>query len=391
MNFLSISTKKIIVSLLLINLFLSPISVFAEPEYILQLSVSEKSVFIEDNTKIIPTYSVNGNYYAHFATFANYSNCILEFDDELGVIKIDLGIPQKNEGQIDELLEFVKNPNRSVAYSTHKLFFQGNDLEIPFLNIDGFNFVSIDLLNNLFGYRTTITDNEIIFTKSNPQQYNPYLSNIDEMSDEELQIYKDYLNKNVIPFNFDTKELNGVDFDKYNVILIGESHEVSKNTDVRLFFIKYLYENYGIRYIINEEGYSDSMLLNKFLETGDISIAKKLVEVYESTFNYTKEIYDFYLDLYEYNKTLPEDKKLFFIGVDVQHNKQIGIEYLLSLFNDSENLPQPIKTDIEVLKNTYDKQKFAKTVLSIKENSEIYEKQLGKNYKNFRTGIENIV
>ncbi|MCX8490445.1 MAG: hypothetical protein ORN54_05200 [Cyclobacteriaceae bacterium] len=92
-------------------------------------------------------------------------------------------------------------------------------------------------------------------------------------------------------------------------IFLGISHRVDVNQRLYANLIVLLNKQLGIRHIICEASHGESYLLNKFLETGE---DRYLQYDYE----WSEEMREGFKVLYEYNKSLAQDDKIIFIGID---------------------------------------------------------------------------
>ncbi|MDV3429628.1 MAG: hypothetical protein LIR50_21970 [Bacillota bacterium] len=223
------------------------------------------------------------------------------------------------------------------------------------------------------------------------------------------------------------------DINKNNVIIAGEYKGVSKNYQIKLSLLKYLNEKHGVRYLLENIGYSEAYFLNQYLKSGDESILKAL---YFSTgkieyafgdndFQF-KESYDFWKELRKYNLSIPDDKRIIVIGIGTESKEYTTLRFINLLMPVSEP-PAEIKPCIKAYKDKCRKKielenKFEKIVTSPDEidktneilhqlqdnneeiyksieklkknmeiNPEIYEKYLGSRYFDFEFVFNNTV
>lgn len=136
------------------------------------------------------------------------------------------------------------------------------------------------------------------------------------------------------------------------VFFTGESHGVAINPKLSFEFLKYFNEKAGVRYYLSELSYSSAFFLNEYLKTGDEEILKKLYRPMKGTFGWNRQEYEKWKGLYEYNRTLPEDRKISVVGIDVEHQFEIALWGLYSLLPDEEPSAS-IKPTIGKLKEIY--------------------------------------
>lgn len=208
-----------------------------------------------------------------------------------------------------------------------------------------------------------------------------------------------YLTKNHAEIKIDDNSgfnIMDKDFIKSDVILTGEGHAISKNYQVKLSMIKYLNEKYKLKYLLEESGYSQSCFINQYLKTGDDSKLKLLFNDLKGTAAWSREYYDFFIKLREYNLTLPEKERITVIGIDIEHQIGTALIYLNSILPESEPGIE-IKPYITAFKDGY-KQRNTNAVIkaaenlqgNIKANSSDYEKYLGDKYFDFSIVLDNI-
>lgn len=121
----------------------------------------------------------------------------------------------------------------------------------------------------------------------------------------------------------------------YKIFLTGENHSTAKNNTAQLAIIKSLNQGKGITKIILETGYSQGAMLNKYLDNGDTGILDKMFTQLIGTALGNEEQYQFFKDVYDYNLTLPNNKKLQFIGLDVEFQFKGALIFLQEILQDS--------------------------------------------------------
>lgn len=124
-----------------------------------------------------------------------------------------------------------------------------------------------------------------------------------------------------LTFKSSIKELN---LNGKRIVLLGEMHGVSITNSLFYALIQSFVEKNGCS-IICERSYSEALLYNNFLESGNQEYLKFDVA-------WSVEMRDFFISLYEYNQGLPQKERLRFIGIDAVHSKNafiMGIQKLL--------------------------------------------------------------
>jgi hypothetical protein len=120
------------------------------------------------------------------------------------------------------------------------------------------------------------------------------------------------------------------------IIMIGEGHGIARSYEIQTDLIKYLKKKIGFKYLLQELGYCDGLLLNNYLHTGDEAKLNEFFAAHRGTFYWNKNIKEFYHHLYALNKGLAEKNKIIILPVDIEHNYRAGIKYLQSVLFTGE-------------------------------------------------------
>jgi len=131
----------------------------------------------------------------------------------------------------------------------------------------------------------------------------------------------------------------------YSVFFTGENHNFrTSNYKLQLKMLKYLYHKTGVRHLFLEFGVSRGWLVNSYVQTGDSTIFKVLED-------YSYDEYALlYKGLMEFNKTLPDDKKIMVHGIDIERSFSTPIK-AMSMLLPKEKAPASIALNIETLKS----------------------------------------
>jgi len=186
------------------------------------------------------------------------------------------------------------------------------------------------------------------------------------------------------------------------VFLTGENHATNANAELELEFLKYFYNEAGVRYYLQELSPSDAAFLNEYLETGNEEILREVFAPFEGTAGWTQENYEKYRQVYAFNRSLPENEKIRFVGVDLEHQIANAYRYLYWALPETE-APSEIAPIIDKLKVTYqeadlghssaDWEQLRNLALelqdSIKANYGVYQNYLGDKFFEFELVVEN--
>lgn len=191
------------------------------------------------------------------------------------------------------------------------------------------------------------------------------------------------------------QELEGIEGElkNYDVYLTGEAHGTELSYKMQQYMARYFIEEQGVRYILLEAPVSEGELLNVYLETGDTEILKNVLNKFEGSYAYNQDTYDLFKFYYDYNKQLPEDKKIMFVGIDVEHNNMLSAEYLTYLTNDLGEPPTKIADIVKRLKK-YDWGSdyflFNDIRKSLKDDENVYKEYLGEDFFYFNKVVKNV-
>ena len=346
-----------------------------------------------------PALCINGEYYMPISYLAEFIGFHVESDPQKpDVVMFVQGNSENAEEKIKKLNDFVKEPNRKVEVSKDQIGYGEQVFNPHLLKVDGENFISVKEAAEFVGLYCYPDENEKVIDFSTDKAKG--------LSKEVKEAYNKYFGEHALDIDTkalsDKKLLKDSGLEKYPIILIGENHGIAKTFEIELFWIKYLNQNANVRDILLEEGYCDAQLVNRYLETGDMTIIEKMMDNLKGTFAHSKEQYEFYKALYEYNKTLPQDKKLKVYGVDIQHQVTTGLSYMSSLLPDQEE-PKEIKEMIGLFREYVNgKLKSAENITAVRKDFEAiqkdmevqkadYEAYLGTNLEDFKASLNAIM
>lgn len=213
---------------------------------------------------------------------------------------------------------------------------------------------------------------------------------------------KEYLNKNFETISVEDNDFKGLDImskDLKNkkIVLTGESHGLDKNYKMMFKMLKYLQEEIGVKYLIIELGQADAYFLNKYLESGDEKILKDYYSNYPEQKTANEGKYELFKNIYEFNQTLTEDKRIKVIGVDI--NTGVTDKYILDIIKDKGIMTN----ELEVLLNELEDFNYYAPVLykglmnkvddllkDIKSNPDTYIKMFGDDFEGFEYAIRSL-
>lgn len=184
------------------------------------------------------------------------------------------------------------------------------------------------------------------------------------------------------------------------IFFTGEYHGFKANEILNMKFLKYFKEKADFQYYLCELSYSDAYFLNKFLETGEVKILEDIYKPLKGTFAWNKDSYNHWKKLYEFNKTLPEPRKIKVVGIDIEHQPENALLYMTTVLPKKE-APDKIKSNIEGLKKLFQNisnqshDKLINLCKKLKKDmevqTEVYKEYLGEDYFGFKLVNDNIL
>jgi len=226
-----------------------------------------------------------------------------------------------------------------------------------------------------------------------------------------LNFYKvksvdEYLEDNYKTSDFTEDGLSNVfrlidDSDKYDIFFTGEYHGRLGNEKISIGMLKYLNEKEGVRYLICELQYSIVSKLNEYIQNGDEKLLKEAIEVVRNANpSYGgDDYYKFWQELYNYNKTLPEDKRIQAFGIDIDFQVNYTLNEMISLIPDTEpsiEISGKINDFKSILSGDVESDEAVAKILvnldnDINNNTDIYITFFGDNFDNFKNNLCSII
>lgn len=140
-------------------------------------------------------------------------------------------------------------------------------------------------------------------------------------------------------------------FQGSRLILLGETHGSSLNEELDIQLFKYLYNNHGVRFYLAENGYGAGILINEYIQTGDIHLLSSVFQVLKGTFSHTEENYQRIINLREFNASLPSYAKITYLGIDIEQQAGLGIQAISSFTRDNyQHYPIQIRQVLAAIK-----------------------------------------
>ncbi|MEL6847265.1 MAG: hypothetical protein AAFP92_02050, partial [Bacteroidota bacterium] len=115
---------------------------------------------------------------------------------------------------------------------------------------------------------------------------------------------------------------------EYEFFFTAEQHWKSINSQIQFSFLKYLYEKAGVRNLILEGGYSYGFLINRYLETGDKRLLRKVVNDLPVCPDNQMEMFR---KVFQFNKGKAPADKIRVSGIDLEHSPELVLQCILAI------------------------------------------------------------
>lgn len=148
----------------------------------------------------------------------------------------------------------------------------------------------------------------------------------------------------------------------------GELHYFENNWDLKLSFAKFFQSNYGVKRILIEYPVSYACLYNEYLLNGNKRVIRYLPDITSDTLNE----HMFLEKLREYNLSLPENKRIQVLGIDVEKNAIVSFQELFKLFPSqitSRKIKKNFRTISKWQKKTWVSDKKTKKIVRVLHNA----------------------
>lgn len=224
--------------------------------------------------------------------------------------------------------------------------------------------------------------------------------------DVPLSEVKDYMQANYSPIVLEDEDefldltIMDADLDDKEIFFTAELHGVLTNSRLQMKFLKYFKAKTNFDYYLIENSYSAAYFLNKYLDSGDISILEELYVPLRGTYAWTQDSFQHWQDLYEYNQGLDLEDRIRVVGIDIEHQFLTSYRYLVDVLPAKE-APDPIKETIAELQDVYNNfsqvgddgaWRFStRLAKDITKQDAVYRNYLGEDFLGFQLVNQNVL
>lgn len=192
------------------------------------------------------------------------------------------------------------------------------------------------------------------------------------------------------------------DLASHQVFLTGENHAIAENYQITYAFLTYLNQKADVVYNLAEIPWSIGQEINRYLKTGDEA---SLLAVHRNAVGTTAGTADslaYWRQVYAYNQTLPEAKRIEVIGIDGELEATSPFYHLQRLLpaTPAPDAIAPLIAAIEPLTTRQDPYNFdyspaatglqRSLTIALNEQADAFKAYLGANYGDFTFTVQNI-
>ncbi|MGH4138767.1 hypothetical protein [Clostridium sp.] len=221
----------------------------------------------------------------------------------------------------------------------------------------------------------------------------------------EIKSVDGYLTDNYETENFTEDGMSSAfklidDSEGYNIFFTGEGHGNLGNEKINFQMLKFLYKEAGVKYLICEMQYSIVSKLNKYIQGGDEALLKDAVDVVKKRNpKYGGEdYYKFWQELYDYNKGLPNDKKIQAFGIDVDFMGDYTLKEMKSLIPNTKppiEIENKVNDFIRISSGKVSEEEAITVFTNLNEdfssNTQVYKTFLGDNFNDFKNNLNSMM
>lgn len=114
----------------------------------------------------------------------------------------------------------------------------------------------------------------------------------------------------------------------------GEQHGIGENQLLEYAFLTQLHRRAGVRVYFQELPYSASVLLDRYLRTGDEQTLERAFRGFAGTYSDSRELVRLYRRLRSYNDALEPDDRIRVVGFDIEHQPRTAFAVAADLVGD---------------------------------------------------------
>lgn len=181
----------------------------------------------------------------------------------------------------------------------------------------------------------------------------------------------------------------------YRFFFTAEQHWRTINSQIQFAFLIYLHQKAGVRNLILEGGFTYGYLINRYLETGDKRLLRRVLNDIPVCPENQMAMFE---KLRKYNAQFPPEDRIMVTGIDLEHSPELALQGLHTLLPEDRAPSQEIAALIEEIQtlhrsNVFEKSKvirlFHRLDRDFDRKAADYETYWGKDYDLAKLIVEN--
>ena len=190
-----------------------------------------------------------------------------------------------------------------------------------------------------------------------------------------------------------TNDIAQIPIPKSNIFWLGEAHGTASNYDIAFDLYCKIDSSVGVDYILLESNYLQTHYLNKYMKSGDSLMLGLAFSSSVGTFGWTKEHKAYYEKIYDHEKKKPEENRILFVGLDIEHSYWYSHKFLIDSLLPStiagsnkviSRIKKPLQHNIDYFNY------YSQLYEDLLKNEGDYRSILGENYDVVKYLVKNI-
>lgn len=143
----------------------------------------------------------------------------------------------------------------------------------------------------------------------------------------------------------------------YRFFFTAEQHWRTINSQIQFAFLTYLHQKAGVRNLILEGGFTYGYLINRYLETGDKRLLRRVLNDIPVC---PKDQMKMFEKLRNYNAQFPPEDQIMVTGIDLEHSPELALQGLHTLIPPDRVPAQEIASLIDEISALHQSTVFEK-------------------------------
>lgn len=142
-----------------------------------------------------------------------------------------------------------------------------------------------------------------------------------------------------------------IDIENNQVFVLAEHwHNIRTVPRATMKILQYLHKEANVRILAIEQGASAAHMINSYLQSGDTTILRHITR---NTMFWGKENWEFFEDLYAFNRTVPEEQRIFVRSIDIEYKMESAI-YVINELIAGREVPESLENTVGIFKQLFE-------------------------------------